>query len=78
MIAGLGRSPEGGHGNPIQHLYLENPHRQRGLVGYSPWGCKESDTTEELSTVKHRKQKNTKKVSVSKKYKILMNEIKKT
>ena len=25
-------------------------HGQRGLVGYSPWGCKESDMTEELST----------------------------
>ena len=23
------------------------PHGQRSLVGYSPWGCKESDTTEE-------------------------------
>ena len=23
-------------------------HRQRSLVGYSPWGCKESDTTEQL------------------------------
>ena len=22
--------------------------RQRSLVGYSPWGCKESDTTERL------------------------------
>ena len=22
---------------------------QRSLVGYSPWGCKESDTTEQLS-----------------------------
>ena len=22
------------------------PHRQRSLVGYSPWGHKESDTTE--------------------------------
>ena len=21
---------------------------QRGLVGYSPWGCKESDMTEQL------------------------------
>ena len=26
------------------------PHRQRSQVGYSPWGCKESDTTEWLST----------------------------
>ena len=24
-------------------------HRQRSLVGYSPWDCKESDTTEWLS-----------------------------
>ena len=24
-------------------------HGQRSLVGYSPWGCKESDTTEQLS-----------------------------
>ena len=23
-------------------------HRQRSLVGYSPWGCKESDTIEQL------------------------------
>ena len=32
---------------------LENPHGQRNLAGpwtYSPWGCKESDTTERLST----------------------------
>ena len=29
---------------------LENPHRQRSLVGCSPWGLKESDTTEQLST----------------------------
>ena len=26
------------------------PHGQRSLVGYSPWSCKESDTTEQLST----------------------------
>ena len=25
-------------------------HGQRSLVGYSPWGCKELDTTERLST----------------------------
>ena len=25
-------------------------HRQRGLAGYSPWGHKESDRTEQLST----------------------------
>ena len=26
---------------------------QRSLVGYSPWGCKESDTVEQLSTAQH-------------------------
>ena len=26
-------------------------HGQRNLVGYSPWGCKESDMTEQLSTI---------------------------
>ena len=25
---------------------LKNPHGQRTLAGYSPWGCKESDRTE--------------------------------
>ena len=27
----LGRSPGGGHGNPLQYSYLENPHGQRSL-----------------------------------------------
>ena len=34
----LGRSPGGGHGNPLQYSCLENPDGQRSLVGYSPWG----------------------------------------
>ena len=33
---------------PLPCSCLENG--QRSLVGYSPWGHKESDTTEELST----------------------------
>ena len=45
-IPGLGRSPGGGHGNSLQYSCLENPHGQRSLAGYSPQGCKESDTTE--------------------------------
>ena len=43
-----GRSPGGGHGNPLQHSCLENPHAQRNLVCCSPWGHKESDITEQL------------------------------
>ena len=50
LIPGSGRSPGGGHGNPLQYSCLENPHGQRSLAGYSPWGHKESDTTEQPST----------------------------
>ena len=39
-ISGLGRSPGGGHGNPLQYSCLENPQGQRSLAGYSPWGCR--------------------------------------
>ena len=38
LIPGLGRALGGGHGNPLQYSCLENPHGQRSLVGYSPWG----------------------------------------
>ena len=51
LIPGLGRrSPGGGHGNPFQYSCLENPHGQRSLVGYSPWGHKELGMPERLST----------------------------
>ena len=43
-IPGSGRSPGEGHGNPLQ--YSGEFHRQSSLLGYSPWGCKESETTE--------------------------------
>ena len=54
LIPRLGRSPGGGHGNPLQYSCLENPHGQRSLVGYSQWSWTESDTTEQLS--KHKGQ----------------------
>ena len=44
-----GRSPGGSHDNPLQYSYLENPHGQRSLVGYSSWGHKEWDSTERLN-----------------------------
>ena len=34
-VPGWGRSPGGGHGNPLQYSRLENPHGQRSLAGYS-------------------------------------------
>ena len=52
-ILGWGRSPGGGHGTPLQSSCLENVHGQRSLAGYSPWGCKESDRTEQLSMLAH-------------------------
>ena len=45
-ILGWGRAPGGGQGNLLQDFCLENPHGQRSLAGDSPWGRKESDTTE--------------------------------
>ena len=45
-IPRLGRSPGGGHGDPLQYSCLDNPHGQRSLVGYSPWDRKELDITE--------------------------------
>ena len=45
-VPGLGRSPGGRYGNPLQYSCLESPPGQRSLVGYSPWGHKESDTAE--------------------------------
>ena len=49
LIPGLGRSPGEGNGNPLQYSCLENSmdrEAPQSLVGYSQWGCKESDTTE--------------------------------
>ena len=46
LILGLGRPPGGGHDNSLQYSCLESPHGQRSLVGYSPWGRKESNTIE--------------------------------
>ena len=47
-VPGSGRSPAEGNDNPLQCSCLENPHGQRSLMGYSPWGHRESDTTELL------------------------------
>ena len=43
-VPGWGRPPGGGNGNP---------HGQRSLEDCSPWGCKESDTTKQLSMCMH-------------------------
>ena len=50
FIPGLRRSPGGGHEKLLQHSCQEKSRGQGSLVGYSPWSCKESDMTEQLST----------------------------
>ena len=49
-IPGLGRSLGEGNSNPVQYSCLENPLDRRSLTGYSPWGCKEWDTTYPINT----------------------------
>ena len=46
LTSGSGRSLGGGHGNPTPVLLPGESHGQRSLAGCSPWGHKESDTTE--------------------------------
>ena len=41
-------SPGEGNGNPLQYPCQENPMDRAAWVGYTPWGRKESDTTERL------------------------------
>ena len=49
-IPGLGRTPGGGHGNPIQYSCLQNSmDRETWWATYNPWGRKELDMTEQLT-----------------------------
>ena len=47
-IPGLGRCPGEGSGNPLPSSWPGKSRGPRSLVGYSPWGCKELDTTKQL------------------------------
>ena len=49
MIPGLGRSLGKENGSPFQVFLPRESHGQRNLEGYSPWGCKELDTAEQLT-----------------------------
>ena len=49
-IPGSRRASGGENDNPLQSVLLPGkPHGQKSLAGCSPWGHKESDTTERLS-----------------------------
>ena len=45
-IPGLGKSPGKGDSYPLQYFCLENPVDRGAWQAGSPWGLKESDTTE--------------------------------
>ena len=49
-IPGSGRSPGEGNGNFTPVFLPGGSHGQRSLVGYSPWGRKESDMIEHVLT----------------------------
>ena len=50
-IPGWGRSPGEGNGYPLQYSCLENPiDRGTWQATYSPWGHRESNTTEHTHT----------------------------
>ena len=49
LIPGSGRSPGGGEWLLTLVFLPGETHKQRSLVGYSPWGCKQSDTAEQLT-----------------------------
>ena len=57
LIPGLGRSPGGGNGNPLQYSCLEHSTDRRAWqAAVSPEGHKELDTTSQLSThrIRHK------------------------
>ena len=60
LIPGWGRSPGERNSSPLQYSCLENP-INRSLEGYSPWGHKESDVTEQLTILEQMKPKALKK-----------------
>ena len=62
---------EEGHSKPPQHSCLENPHGERSLVGYSPWGCKELDTGEQLRTAQSRPRTKTRTIKGLRKRQIM-------
>ena len=45
-IPGVGKIPWRRAWQPTPVFLLGESHGQRSLAGYSPWGCKELDTTE--------------------------------
>ena len=56
-IPGSGRSSGEGNGNPPPILLLGKSHGRRSLLGFIPWGRKESDMTEKLHFIQLNNRK---------------------
>ena len=54
LIPGLGRSPGEGNGKPTPVFLPGESQGQRSLVGHSPWGWKDLNTTEQFTLGKKR------------------------
>ena len=54
LIPGSGRYPRVENSNPPSSILAWKVPWKEDLVGYSPWGHKESDMTEQLSTHTHQ------------------------
>ena len=52
-----GEDPRRRQWQPTPELLPGNSHGQRSLIGYSPWGCEESDTTEQLHFTSLQREK---------------------
>ena len=52
----VGKIPWSGERLPTPVFWPAEFHGQRSLAGYSPWGCRQSDMTEQLSFLGHSKE----------------------
>jgi len=55
LIPGLGKIPWRRAWQPTLVFLPGESHGQRSLVGYGPWGCKDSDTSEWLTPITENK-----------------------
>ena len=55
LIPQSGRSPEGGHGNPLQHIAWRIP-MDRGAWWATVHGASESDTTEQQTQINYKRK----------------------
>ena len=53
LIPGVGKIPWRRKWQPTPVFLPGKSHGQRGMVDYSPWGCKESDVTDHTHTHTH-------------------------